>query len=390
MIEHKIDYDIHGFLGVRLINPSESDASAVAKQLGPMQKTLTAEPDIIVRFVDHLPLGKLNYLGLEKVGYNEEAFFILKSSKKDAKVQLAFDEIGERFEILCESGLKSVPLLLAIINLSLLKKNVVALHASAFVYNGKGIMVTGWAKGGKTEALLSFSDKGAEYVGDEWIFLSSDGKRMYGIPENIRLWDWHLDNLPRLKAKLSREKNLLFKGIHLLDKSQNLGKKRLGRVFPLKYLREAMPALKRQLNVQLPPQEVFDKCNESFSARFDKIFLLLSHNDSAYIVERTNPAEIADRMLASNQYELIPFMENYMAYKFAFPKKQNKFIEKVPQIQSKLLLQALLGKDAYTVRHPYPLSFDKLFEVMEPYCCEERIEDVKENRNNVRKYEEVV
>jgi hypothetical protein len=364
-----IDYDVHGLVGIRLINPSEGDAAAVAKQLGPLRAPLTREPDIVVRFVEHLPTPQLNYLGLNTVGYNHDEFFILKSGRKKARVKIAFDQIGGKCEIVCERGLPSVPLLLAIINLTLLKKNVVGLHASAFVYNGTGILVTGWAKGGKTEALLAFAAKGAKYIGDEWIFLSEDGQTMYGIPENIRLWDWHLDHFSHLKSQLSREKRYLFKLVHVLDSfERKLGNGKMGKTFLVKFLREAMPALKRQLNVQLPPKVIFNGFFDSFSARVGKVFLLMSHKDAKCTIEKTDPLEIARKMVASIQFELMPFMEHYLAYKFAFPEKSNNFIERAHELQFELLTRALAGKEAYTVWHPYPVFFAELFEAMRPYC----------------------
>ena len=133
---------------------------------------------------------------------------------------------------------------MAILNLTALKKDCVALHASAFVYEGKGILVTGWAKGGKTESLLAFASQGAKYVGDEWILLRGEGNRMYGIPENIRLWNWHLEYLPEVRRQIGTEERALFRLIESLDGMQRLMVKgRLGNMVPVKFLRQAMPAL---------------------------------------------------------------------------------------------------------------------------------------------------
>ncbi|MFQ5630573.1 MAG: hypothetical protein ACE5I1_17510, partial [bacterium] len=256
--DRQIDFDIHGMVGLRLVNPTEKDAAVVAKQLGPMQKPLSREPDIILRFVEHIPLTNLRLLGLN-AGFNEDGFYILRSGKRPAKARLPFDQIGEQCEIVCESGLRSVPLLIHIVNIVMLKKNCVSLHASAFHYKGKGILVAGWAKGGKSESLLAFSQHGASYMGDEWIYLSRDGVKMYGIPENMRLWEWHLQNLPHIRKKVKRESLMMFKGVNALDKFQQaMPNGGIGGAFPVKLLREAMPALKRQLNVVMPPQQIFD------------------------------------------------------------------------------------------------------------------------------------
>jgi len=356
-----IDYDIHGLVGVRLIDPSPGDAAVVARQLGPLQRPLNREPDIRIHFYPRLDTPPMHYLGLEANGFTEDGFFILRSGKAAAKVQIDFSQIGGLVDIRCQSGLKSVPLLLAIVNLTMLQRDCVALHASAFVHEGQGIVVTGWAKGGKSEALLAFAENGAQFVGDEWIVLSGDGTQMYGIPENMRLWDWHLEHLPRVRQQVKRENLLLFRGIHWLDRlQQNLPDGRIGRSFPAKALRQAMPALKRQLNVQLSPEKIFGKRLGPFCARPDRIFLVMSHEADAYTVETTTPEHIARRMIASVQYELLPFMEHYLAFKFAFPEKQNPFLETLVQRQAELLQRALAGKAAFIVRHPYPFSFEKL------------------------------
>lgn len=355
-----VDYDVHGLVGIRLLDAAPGDVAAVAKQLGPLQKRLERAPDIVIRFVEHLPTPNLQLLGLERCGFNAEGFYILRSSKRGAKVKIAFDQIGKQCQIVCESGLRSVPLLMAIVNLTAMQKDCVPLHASAFLYNGTGIVVTGWAKGGKTEALLTFAKHGARYVGDEWLLLRGDGQKMYGIPENIRLWDWHLNNLPHLRRQLKRETKLLFKSIHTLDRLQSK--------LPLQYLREAMPALKRQLNVTLKPQAVFGMKCGPFVAKPEKIFLLMSHAEPHTAVTPVDALEVAQRMISSNRFELLPLMEHYLAFTFAFPDLKNEFLETVHERQFEILRRAFAGKEAYTVRHPYPFSFDELFEGMRPYC----------------------
>ncbi|MGH7493003.1 MAG: hypothetical protein ACREOO_11480 [bacterium] len=365
---NKIDYDVHGRVGIRLLDPTPGDAEAVARQLGPLQRPLLREPDIIVRFVNHLPISGLRHLTLHENGFTDDGFFVLRSSKKAAKVKIAFDQIGKQCEIVCESGLRAVPLLLAILNLTMLAKDCVALHASGFVYNGTGIVVTGWAKGGKTETLLSFAAHGARYVGDEWILLSGDGQNMYGIPEVIRLWDWHLENLPDVRRQVKRESLLLFKAIHGLDRFQQNLNGRLGKAFPARLLREAMPAIKRQLNVRVDPKIIFGDRFGPFAAKPEKIFLGLSHASPETVVEPIDPGLIAKRMVASIRFEQLPFMEHYLAFKFAFPDRKNEFLEHLPELQYKLLSRALAGKEAYVVRHPYPVSFRDLYASMSPYC----------------------
>lgn len=186
-----VDYDLHGIVGIRLLDATSEDAAVVTRQVGPIQAPLARQPDIVIRFVDELPTSSpVRYLGLDDIGFTDDAFLVLRSKHKSrAKVQIPFEHIGKRCEIVCEKGLAQVPLLTSIVNLTVLAKGALPLHASAFVFDGTGIAAIGWSKGGKTSTLLAFMANGATYVGD-WLYISADGKRMYGIPEPIRVWQW--------------------------------------------------------------------------------------------------------------------------------------------------------------------------------------------------------
>jgi hypothetical protein len=362
-----VDFDIHGRVGIRLIGPSPEDTAAVVKQIGPMRLPLSREPDITIRFVKHLPTEGLRYVEVDGSGFTDDSFYLLQSSKRPAKVKLAFAQVGGHCELVCESGLRSVPLLMAILNLTLLSKDCVPLHASAFTHQGKGILLTGWSKGGKTEALLAFAQHGARYVGDEWIVLTENGERMYGIPENIRLWEWHLDNIPHIRSRVSLQDRMLFRAIHWCDKLQSTASRMLGKTSPVELLRSAMPMLKRQLNVCLKPEVIFGHNMDNFEAKPDKLFFMLTDNNPTVRVERADPQAIARRMASSVRYEQIPLMEQYLAAKFANPTLKNKFLEGAYKSQNRTLTRALAGKEAYTVRHPYPVSFERLYEAMQPF-----------------------
>jgi hypothetical protein len=265
--------------------------------------------------------------------------------------------------------LPAVPLLLAIVNMTLLTRDCVPLHASAFLHKGTGVVVTGWAKGGKTEALLAFAQRGARYVGDEWVLLTADGRTAYGIPEHIRLQQWHLEQLPGMRTHVRAADRFFFAAVRLFERCQRVFPERLARRSPLvRRLRAAVPALRRQLNAQFDPRLVFGDSMGPFSTTPSKVFFMVSHAESAIEVEPTDPMQIAEQMCESIRYEQLPFFSNYLAYRFAFPLRTNNFIEHAYTLQRQLLRQALTGKEAYVVRHPYPCSLDELYERMSPYC----------------------
>jgi len=363
-----VDFDLYGVVGIRLVGASASDTAAVTRQIGPPQARLHRVPDVVVRFVDALSIDGLRWVELGRTGYTDDGFFVLQSGKRPARVKIPMDQIGGTCEIVCQRGLRRIPLLMAIVNLTALRHGCVPLHASAFVHHGAGVLVTGWAKGGKTESLLAFAAEGAEYVGDEWILLTPDG-RMLGIPEAMRVQDWHLDQLPHLRRWVPATRRLLFTCIRLLDTLHgHLPGGRIGRLFPRKALGDALPALRRQLNVQVDPLRIFRPRRDRSADFLDTVFFMVSDVAPTVRVDRADPAEIASRMAASVSYEQLPLMSAYLSYRFAFPGRRNELLESAGALQSERLVRVLSGKDAYIVRHPYPCDLQALFQAMAPFC----------------------
>lgn len=368
------DFDLHGIVGIRLLNATSNDIAAIKRQLGPVQAPLSRTPDIVIRFVDKIPLSSsMRYLGLNDAGFTNDAFFVFRGKQQaSVRVQIPFDQIGNhQCEIVCESGLTAVPLLIPILNLTVLSRGALPLHASAFNYNGKGILTTGWSKGGKTETLLAFAANGAEYIGDEWVYLSGDGRHMYGIPEPIRVWHWHLRQMSNVKAMVSRSDFARLRTLNVF--SQFLGLIESGvlgrRSGLLKLARRINALLKQQMHVDLPPEKLFGKAVGTIKGSLDKVFFIASRDEPHMTVERIHPQEIVKRMVFSLQEERMNFMSYYLRFRFAFPDISNPLIDQAEEIQRQMLMKVMADKETYAVYHPYPFSIPELFEVIRPYCA---------------------
>ncbi len=367
------DFDLHGIVGIRLINATPGDLAAVKRQLGPIQKALSRTPDIVIRFVDQIALSSpVRYLGVNDVGFTDHEFLVFRGQHQTSvKVQIPFHQIGkQQCEIVCESGLPAVPLLIPILNLTALSKGILPLHASALLYNGKGILITGWSKGGKTETLLAFIANGAKYIGDEWIYLSTDGQHMYGIPEPTRIWYWHLQEMPHYKAMVGRRDlfklkilNVLVKSLERLELNGFGHRSALGQI-----LRRFTGLTKRQLYVQLPPEKMFGQKSGEIDVSPEKIFFVVSYDKTDMTVKKIDSQEVAHRIVFSLQEERMDFMSYYLKYRFAFPGCPNTLIDQAEEIQRTMLLKVLAGKESYAVYHPYPFSIPSLFETIRPYC----------------------
>jgi hypothetical protein len=364
-----IDYDLHGCVGIRLEGATAAEERAVTRQLGPIRTPLAREPDLVIRFVDRLAVGApLRLLGVDDVGFGDDAFVVLRSRQKSrARVQIPLERVGGRCEIVCERGLSAVPHLVAIVNLTALANGALPLHASAFLWNGTGVLATGWAKGGKTEALLAFLTEGASYLGDEWVYLSGDGRRMFGIPEPIRVWDWQIQDVPWLHARLrpgDRARLAALRGV-----SRAVGGLAQGSGGPARFARRVQPLVDRQRWVQTPPRETFgaERCVREGVP--EKLFFVASHEAPEVVVRPADPLAIARRMVFSLAEERSELLSLYRKFRFAFPGTRNAFLEDCEARERALLERALGGLEAYEVLHPYPVSIPALFDAMAPRCA---------------------
>ncbi len=369
--QQTIEFDLHGIIRVRLVDPGESDVAGLAELLGTPQSTRVRAPDIIIRYCEEFPRSRVRFLGLNFAAFTNDDFYVLGWKDGQIRARIAFETIGDCCEISCRRNLGFVPLLTDIIHLLLIGKGYIPIHASAFAIEDTGIVAMGWTKGGKTETLLSFlnHDARARYVGDEWVVLADDGQSMFGLPLPVTIWDRQLEQIPGLVRGISARKKVLFKAIHLLESvERRFGGDGTRRLAPMQFLSDALPSLKRQLKIAERPQVLFEQRQNAQPVAPDKIFLMVSHMEPDIRVEPTDPVEIARRMQYSNECEQLYLFEHYKAFKFAFPHLRSDFLERVDGLQTELLCSALRGKEAYTVYHPYPISFEQLFKHLEPYC----------------------
>ncbi|MFQ5737383.1 MAG: hypothetical protein ACE5JX_00085 [Acidobacteriota bacterium] len=363
----RVDYDLHGIVGVRLLNPSPGDVAAVDGQLGPIRRPLGRPPEIVIHFADQLPDPPLRYLGVEDAGFSRDGFFVLSGKGKSrVRVRIPFDQIGGHCHIHCEKGLPAVPLLVPILNLTALAKGVLPLHASAFDYQGVGVLATGWAKGGKTETLLAFAANGANYVGDEWVYINDEG-RMYGIPEPIRIWDWHLQNLPQFRSCIGRRDRVrLWTLRRLVGLVEGALRQSSGRSWAWHGLARRLRALlKDQQWINIAPRDLFGP-NSKDGATFERLLFVASHREPRVTVRPADPRKVARRMVFSLQEERMRFMSYYRKFRFAFPEASNEFIEGVEELERSALRRLLTGKETYSVYHPYPVPMQALFHALHP------------------------
>jgi hypothetical protein len=354
-----VDLDLHGCVGIRLLKATPRDVATVVRQLGPLVAPLDRDPDIIVTFADEVDRGRpLTYIGVGDAGFSGGSFYVLRGrTNTPGRARIPMQDVGGICEIVCERRLPAVPLLLPIVNLTALAKGLLPLHATAFVMSDRGVLATGWSKGGKTELLLAGSCVGARYVGDEWVYLTPDGS-MFGVPEPIRLWRWQLDQLPEVRRRLTRRERLRLQGLGAVATTMRSAASAPGA--PGSVLRRAEPILGRQLYVQVPPARLFGDHGAVATAQLDRLVFVTSHELPKVSLTEVPAREVASRMLASLQEEREPFMGYYRQFRFAFPQLSSPVVEEAAALEQRLLERALSGRQAWHLGHPYPVEIESL------------------------------
>lgn len=366
--QYTADFDLFGIVGIRVLSDRAEDCALVAGMLGPIRKPLIRLPDITVRFVDRIETdGPLSLIGGHDCGFSGRKFFVTRGKNKSViRLQVPFEDVGGECEIVCESGLKNLPLLIEIVNLTALQRDALPLHASAFEYNGHGVLCAGWAQGGKTETLLGFMANGARFIGDEWVYLQKDG--MQGIPEPMHIWDWHVDELPSFRQRLDWQDRFKMRSLRIaagaMDAAMTM--KPMNRLLPGKTTRRLISLLNRQRYLEVLPDTIFETPITDPRGRLDHLLFVLSHDSPEYRVEEADPDFVLKALAPALEQERSHLLERYRMFRFAFPGRENRLLEHAAH-RERELLQARLGHlPAHIVYHPYPMSPMRLFEAIVP------------------------
>ncbi len=208
--------------------------------------------------------------------------------------------------------------LVSLLNLALLGRDGLALHASAVELDGTGIAACGWSGSGKTEAMLGLMDLGARFVGDEWTYLL-DG-RLVGLPESIRIQDWHAAQLPWLRARIGRTAAWRMRAA--------AGAQRGGRW--LERTPRSIPGVRAvgrgarrsasRRHVDVPVQVLFDAPQRAVSAALERIVLLETTTAPAIRVEAVDPAVVSARLALAHVHHRRELMGWYWQSALRLPR----------------------------------------------------------------------
>jgi hypothetical protein len=372
-----LDYDISGLLGLRLVDPTPSLASLVARQLDPLQPhALKSEPDVsISRLAPAPPDDKRFRLGdagdSQECEFGDSDFVLIK---RGGSVSIPFDAIGSNCNIAWSGGgLRRllIDYVRPALQLSLLPRGSLALHSAAVSHAGKGILLAGWAESGKTEAMMGFLQAGASFVSDKWTIVDADGPTISHFPTPITVRNWMIDLVPGLRGRLTNAELVraraaglaasVLKASEALDRAPLMG--------GVKGLTDLAG------RVSVTPTQLLGKNGDArgqwrsaSSAPLGALFMLLTTGHPTISVRPAEVDEVARRLAGCARYERRAFFGLYERFKYAFPSRLNPLVEEAPQMESRLLGKALASKPVFVVETPFPFNPSAIFEAIQPFC----------------------
>ena len=276
--------------------------------------------------------------------------------------------LGGLTEIVCERGLPAVPLLVATINLTALAGGALPLHASAFEVDGRGVVTTGWSKGGKTggDADLRLARRALR-------------RRRVGLRRGRRdararpaRADPAVGLAPGAAARGACEGRAAsmarLRGLRAAaDAGTALARRRDGRGKVGTLATRGADLVRGQLHVDAPPERLFGAEALALTSSFDRLFLVTSADDPETVAEPVDPlrsppawprrcATSASRSWRSTRSSASPS-----------PTPATRHSRRRRAREAELLRRVFAGKPAWEVRHPYPVDFAALHAAMAPH-----------------------
>lgn len=359
---------VHGAVVVRLVDVPRRTAQSISAALGPLTTESTRPPDITVEFRG-LPMpADATVLGAGNAAFDTSQYLVLDPVRSQPIASLPFDQVGASLSMTCSPEATSVPFLPELVNHAFMAKGYLPLHASAVSFDGHGLVFMGWPHGGKTGASLAFVNRGATFVGDEWLILSPDGSELLAFSWPMSISDRQsrqvdvLDGIrPRRGATIIRATGYVKSLIRFVRAT------RLGDSSPIAAAERFLQRLPSRVSIEVDPRSAFPHRIEPPTVNPTHHVLILNHTHETTAFSSCSPASLAKRMVQANRYEQRTFYAAYQAFCFAFPGRRSPLLDAALTESNGTALERALGTaECIELTHPYGAPIDGIYQALEP------------------------
>jgi hypothetical protein len=362
-----VGLELHGHIRLDLHGASQDDVQSVMLATGACRNASDGQPDVEVRFTKSAPDVVWRHLG-QRDAYYAEGQFALGCDHFKSPVPMVLPAAAgpEPFRVTYPSGGgRRLPWLRSMINGKCVDKQLLGVHAAAFTFEDRGCLVCGWPRGGKTGTLLAFLLHGAQYLAAEWVYVSHQGRTMQGVPEHIRLRDWHLRQGGTSLKLVGWGGRMRLIGRRWAANGTAGISRVLGAFLPGdKSLRKLAAGIDRHRYVDRPAADWLGQQLQPRTAPLDTILLVGTHDARDIQVTRLGTEEAKRRLivLQDEDQEDLTWAYRRWAYAMSDP---SAWLADFEEKRSVLLDQLIEGKAVYAVDHPEEVNLIDLFQELQ-------------------------
>ncbi len=345
-----VSLNLHDHVRLTLIDASPADVGIVKQATGALEEIANGEGDIEIRFVE-----------------NTKGQLPIEIDLPDAAWQT------QQFRVAYPSGLRRLPLLRSLLNLKSAAKGLLGIHGTSFTHRDRGYLVCGSSGGGKTGTLLAYLLQGAQYLAAEWGYLSDEGQVLHGVPETLRLRDWHVQNADDRLVNVGLGDRLHMakwryaaRGLQpLCQLLESVSAKQSDR------LRHFVDRVDRQRYIDRRIDNWLGEPISPRSATLQTILLVSTHTSTDIDVRQLSKDDAVRRLTELQDADTADLL--YTNHIEAIHRQPSSgLLDEFYARRAQLIDQLVEGKNVYSVARPQDVNLNELFEaiesVMEEVC----------------------
>jgi hypothetical protein len=245
-----------------------------------------------------------------------------------------------------------------VLQLALLDRGCVAVHAACIEIAGRAVLVAGWSESGKTEIALALVEQGAAFLSDKWTLLDSGGGASI-FPTGVGVRRWVLPYLPRLARSLPPAAQRRFRAAGLAaiaSRAARVANSRAGATGRAGHLLEQ--ALEPANRAALTPSELRAAYGQhddpSRTVPLGLLVLLTNAPVGELNVRPVSPEWAAARLARAAAYERREFFSLLQRRAYAEPLVEADPVAEAIAAERRLLEPVLTAVPAIEVRTTFP------------------------------------
>jgi hypothetical protein len=247
-------------------------------------------------------------------------------------------------------------------------RGVPAIHGTAVVADGRGVIVAGWAESGKTETALAFMEEGARFVSDKWTFAFPDGS-IACFPVSVGIRRWMLRYAPTLRRALPRRALLQFRLAATASAATGMRLRQRGGVLAAAYdaLDEVVSLADRAALSPTALSNVYGQPAPTDRAPLAAVIVLTTTADGEPRAELRDASWAAPRLARSASYERRGYLDLARRLRYVDAGMATDIADRVEQREERQLLALLERVPVVEAKAPFPCDPRRIVAAVRPF-----------------------